>query len=212
MEPFCFVRAEADELIDNMSYAVPGSQSSDALPFDFEKYGLLLYVITYWKSHTRVSNAPTLDRKLQDLDLSRTLSFEFRPWGPNTHFGRDGCKSCPSPSNCKSLPLVSLFHYTAEVGNIRLMKLANGSSEHPLLKTYTYHGRYTDEALMVACRFGQLNMLKYLLEVIDYDVSNGKAVNAAAGFGHDVVLGYLQGLGNYRVWANTTLAEKATSL
>lgn len=159
------------------------------------KYRLLSYVIDHWEPHTRwydLSDS-TFRRRLESLALHKTLAFDFRPWGPNQHFGPYGCIGCPSPNAtslaAKDLPYISMIHYAVEVGN--LMLLACNDSTVVDIDDYIHHERYHHETLLVACRHDRTEIVKYLIQQGGYDISDGRAVNAAATAGKVEVLEYL---------------------
>ena len=172
------------------------SESSVAL---HDKYRLLQYVIDYWETHVR--SFPTSDAKLHSplgrLALEKTLAFEFRPWGPNQHHGPYGCVGCPNPStaelNATDLPYVSMLHYAAKVGNMPLLLLMENpfSLQHQDISFYLHHERYHNETLMTACRHGRIEIIKDLMPLRVFDLTDGRAVSAAATAGHADVLQYL---------------------
>ena len=171
-----------------------------------DKYRLLQYVIDYWETHVRsfpTSNAE-LDSSLGRLALEKTLPFEFRPWGPNRHHGPHGCVGCPNPSRIDlgptDLPHVSMLHYAAEVGNMPLLLLIKNrvGFQHGDISTYLHHERYHDETLLIACRHGKIEIVKFLMPLGPFDIADGRAVIAAVTAGHADVLQCL--LGFDRSW------------
>ena len=170
-----------------------------------DKYRLLGYAIEFWEPHTRWYNSyPPHFRyysQLEHLAMYKTLAFEFHPWGPNQHSGPYGCIGCPSPDTeslaAKILPHLSMIHYAAEKGNLAL--LSSGLTTSAKISTYLYHERYHQETLLIACRHNRIEIVKYLIERGEYDVSDGRAVNTAATAGHAEVLQYLLNLGQYSV-------------
>ena len=168
-----------------------------------DKYQLLSYAIENWEPHTRFydsakSHVNPYHHHLVRLAMHKTLAFEFRPWGPNQHFGPYGCVGCPSPGAgglvAKDLPHMSMIHYAAKVGNIAL--LVSGLTSE---SRYIHHERYHQETLMIACRQNRIKIVKYLIKHWECDVSDGRVVNAAAAAGHAEVLQYLLMLGQYSV-------------
>ena len=147
-----------------------------------EKYRLLEYIVCYWMDHTKVLE-PALDAQLRDLVMYRTLSFEFRPWGSNQHFGPYGCSSCPDPTKAKDLPFMSLFHYAAHVGHWSLMQ--------SLVTEYCQHERPSDETFLIACRQGKDLIVRNLMRKSKFDISDGRAVNVAVTTGQADVLKFL---------------------
>ena len=169
-----------------------------------DKYRLLCYAIENWEPHTRsvhTHDDPVYARRLENLAKHKTLAFDFRPWGPNQHFGPYGCIGCPSSSDkspvAKDLPYISMVHYAARVGNLMLLK--SHDSTEMKLKDYLHHERYHQETLLIACRHNRIKVVEYLVQQAEYDVSDGRAVNAAAAAGHADVLHYLLTLGQYQV-------------
>ena len=168
-----------------------------------DKYRLLCYVIEYWEPHTRWYHLSGLVAyyRLEALTSYKTLAFEFRPWGPNQHFGPYGCIGCPSPSAgdslAKDLPYISKIHYAAEVGNLVL--LISHFSTETRLDDYIHHERHHHETLLIACRHNSIDIVKYLIQQQGYDISDGRAVNVAATAGQTEVLEYLFGLGQYSI-------------
>lgn len=172
-----------------------------------DKYRLLCYVIKHWEPHTRcyqlsiAESASEIRRCLNILAKHKTLAFEFRPWGPNQHFGPYGCVGCPSPSAsslvAKDLQSISMIHYAAAVGNLAL--LASSSSNGVSIDNYIDHERYNNETILIACRHNRVEVLKYILKLSNIDFSDGRAVNVAATAGHAETLQYLISLGQYSV-------------
>ena len=150
-----------------------------------EKYRLLEYIVEYWMDHTQVL-WPALNAKLRRLVMYKTLSFEFRPWGPNQHFGPYGCGSCPDPKKAQELPFMSLFHYAAHAGHWSLME--------NLVPEYCQHEHPFDETLLIACRQGQDMIVRNLMHRIRFDISDGRAIDVAVAAGHAVILKCLLGL------------------
>lgn len=168
-----------------------------------DKYRLLSYTIENWEPHTRFYDSTNFrirshHQHLVRLAMHKTLAFEFRPWGPNQHFGPYGCVGCPSPGAgglvAKDLPHMSMIHYAAEVGNFALLVFGLTPESG-----YVYHERHHQETLMIACRQNRIEIVKYLMEQGDYDISDGRAVNAAASAGHAELLQCLFTLGRYPV-------------
>ena len=166
--------------IDYSKYLTPNTQKRSQTPSNLiDKYRLLEYIVEYWIYHTQELES-TLDAKLRHLVMHKTLSFEFRPWGSNQHFGPYGCVSCPDPTKAKHLPFVSLFHYAARVGHWSLME--------DLVADYCQHEHPFNETLLIACRQGQDRIVQGLMRKITHDFSDGRAVNVAAAAGHGTVL------------------------
>ena len=176
-----------------------------------EKYRFLSYAIDYWEPHTRHHLPPDSVHRHRHWHLAmyKTLAFEFRPWGSNEHFGRYGCVGCPSPSArdvvAKELPYLSMIHYAAEVGNLALLRYVTGFDDSSLYRPperntaeYIHHERYHQETLLIACRHNRVEIVEYLMQG-DYDISDGRAVNAAAAAGHAEVLRYILGLDRYPI-------------
>lgn len=177
-----------------------------------DKYRLLSYAIENWEPHTRVYDFDVLlhNTRLERLALHTTLAFEFRPWGPNQHFGPYGCIGCPNRSAislvAKDLPHISMIHYAAEVGNLMLLVsgLTSGNSARLVSgldsgNRYIYHERHHQETLLIACRQNRIEIVEYLTQDGKYDISDGSAIKAAAMAGHAEVLRYLFNLGHYSV-------------
>ena len=168
-----------------------------------DKYRLLCYAIENWEPHTRSANIhdPVYAHRVENLAKHKALAFDFRPWGLNQHFGPHGCVGCPSSRDqspiAKDLPYISMIHYAARVDN--LMLLTSHNSTEMKLKDYLHHERYHQETLLIACRHNKVNIVEYLLQLAKYDVSDGRAVNAAAAAGHADVLQCLLWLGQYQV-------------
>ncbi|KAL8797124.1 MAG: hypothetical protein Q9195_000591 [Heterodermia aff. obscurata] len=167
--------------IDYMKYLRSAPTATDTAVHEklSEKYKLLGYIIEYWifyTKHIKASMGP-LYRKLHDIARHKQLSFEFRPWGPNQHHGKYGCVSC-APSGAalsvaRNLPFMSMLHYAAEAGHWPLME--------PLINEYCSHEHGDDETLVIACRAGHLSVVEQLIHSYGFDLSNGKAMIAAAG-------------------------------
>lgn len=138
---------------------------------------------------------------MENFAKHKILAFNFRPWGLNRHFGPYGCVGCPNPSaeilGAEDLPYISMIHYAAKVGNLLL--LASCSSIPPDLEDYIYHERYHQETFLIACRHDRIEIVKYLIHLAKYDISDGRAVNAASAAGSPGVLQYLLSHGQYPV-------------
>lgn len=169
--------------IDYSRYLTPNTWKRPQAPHTLvEKYRLLEYIVEHWIDHTRELE-PAVDARFGWLVRYKTLSFEFRPWGPNQHFGPHGCVSCPDLTKAKDLPLMSLFHYAAHVGHWNLMEL--------LVAEYCQHELPFDETFLIACRQGQDHIVQNLMRRMNYDISDGRAISVAAAAGHADVFKYL---------------------
>ena len=177
--------------INYSKYLKPALTKKDTAPSRelLEKYRLLGYVIEHWMYYTRgiEENSSELYQKLQGIARYKSLSFEFRPWGPNQHHGPHGCTSCApndaSESAAKRLPFMSLLHYAAKLGHWPLME--------PLVNEYCDHESGNDETLIIACCNGHQSIVKRLTRKHGFDISNGKAINAAAASGYERILFHL---------------------
>ena len=154
------------------------------------KFALLEYVIEYWPWHTRWlqwSSEPGLARQFWDLVQYGSLAFEFRPWGPNQHFGPNGCKDCPVPESDdlepKDLPSIALVHWAAETGHLEVFDIVK-----PPLQEYLKHERHHDETLLIACRHGQVAVVERLIARRTFDLSDGRAIIAASASGNALIL------------------------
>ena len=154
------------------------------------KFALLEYVIEYWSSHTlgiEWSSEPRLAHDFWQLVQHETLAFEFRPWGPNRHFGPNGCKGCPVPNSNdlepKDLPSMALVHWAAKTGYLRIFDIVE-----PRLQVYLEHERQHDETLLIACRHGQEAVVTSLLVLRKFDLSDGRAILAACASGSPSLL------------------------
>ena len=173
-----------------------------------QKYRLLEYIVEYWMDHTQ-NMEPALGARLQDLAMHKKLSFEFRPWGPNQHFGPYGCVSCPDPTEAQDLPFMSLFHYAAHVGHWSLMER--------LVAEYCLHERLCDETLLIACRQGQELIVRNLMHKFRFNLSDGRAMDVAAATGDADILDYMLGFSQDFAWSrlkssNYNIVANATSL
>ena len=166
-----------------------------------EKYRLLSYAIDHWEPHSRWFTDAYSPRRFGNLIKYKNLAFEFRPWGANEHFGPYGCVGCPSSSAeslvAKDLPLTSMIHYAAEVGNLTLLKYVQ--SYGASLRDHLYHERHHQETLLIACRYNRAAVMQYLLINGNFDISDGEAVNSAADAGHVEVLQCLLRYGEYPI-------------
>ena len=151
------------------------------------KYALKNYIVSEWAWHIRdiepeSSEAPS---NFATLILTKTLSFEFRPWGPNKHYGPYGCKACAGRASfrmapriipmAQKLPFSSLIHWATEHGHLSLLKIALSSSlvpgatgsqdRRPSLadSEYLEHESHSQETMLIACRHSHKS-LSYLLE------------------------------------------------
>ena len=183
--------------IDYSKYLTTIPNPRPQVPSDLvKKHRLLDYIVDYWMEHTQEME---LGKKFLHLVMHKTLSFEFRPWGLNQHFGPYGCTSCPDTSKARELPFTSLFHYAAQVGHWSLME--------PLVAEYCQHEVPIYETLLIACSQGQDGIVRKLTGMIDFDLSDGHAVNAAVAAGHAKVLQSLSELNR-----NPLLLHRKSSL
>lgn len=168
-----------------------------------DKYRLICYAIKHWEPHTRsiLTTDSVFIRRLENFAKHKVLAFDFRPWGLNQHFGPYGCVGCPSPNAgtpvAKDLPHISMIHYAAKVGNLLL--LASHSLTPAKLEDYIHHERYHQETLLIACRHDRIGIVEHLIHHAKHDISDGRAVNAAAAAGSPGVLQYLLSLDQYPV-------------
>ena len=177
--------------IDYIKYLTPASATTDTATVKKlgEKYQLLLYIMEFWMFYTKnfTKNMGQISEKLYNIARHKQLSFEFRPWGPNQHHGRYGCVSCASSGAAelaaKRLPFMSMLHYAAEVGHWSLME--------PLISDYCSHESGDDETLVIACRAGHLSIVKKLIQLYKFDLSNEKAMIAAGASGNEKIFAYL---------------------
>ena len=154
---------------------------------DFQsKFALLEYVIEYWEWHTRWVQWPSKSEgsaEFWQLIQHKILPFEFRPWGPNQHFGPNGCKGCPKPDsddlNTRDLPSMGLLHWAAEVGHLSVFNMIK-----PPIQEYLKHERHHDETLLIACRQGQTAFVKLLFSQRTFDLSDGRAIQKACESGN----------------------------
>ena len=148
--------------IDYAKYLRPASVTNDTAASQalLEKYGLLDYVIKFWMYYTSHfgSTVPDLCQKLRDVTKTKTLAFEFRPWGPNQHFGSYVCVSCDHAAGSKlsvnRLPYMSMLHYAAKFAHWVLME--------DLLHEYCLHEAPNQETLLLACRHGHVGVVMEL--------------------------------------------------
>lgn len=182
-------------IIDFGKFMKPAIGAQDRKPSSelLERYSLLGYILDNWMYHTREFAVKSSEQhnKLQNLAKYQNLSFEFRPSGANQHKGPYGCKSCPpgivSDAMAQKLPFMSLFHYAAELGHWPLME--------PLVEDYCSHEDGDDHTLVTACRQGHYSIIKALTTRHTFNISNGKAVEAAAASGNEIILNHLLDLG-----------------
>ncbi|KAL8778332.1 MAG: hypothetical protein Q9213_007462 [Squamulea squamosa] len=187
-----------------------------------DKYRLLQYVIDNWVFHTKwIEPSSSWTQKLRDLAMYKTLPFEFRPWGPNKHYGLYGCVSCRPgdhfSSKAEHLPFMSLFHYAAEVGHWLLMEpLVTEYSAHekesvferipirwdeigerwllmePLMNEDSPDEKRKDQVILIAVRNGHQSIVEHLTPTHGYKpIHFAIMINAAASSGQDMLFGYL---------------------
>ena len=176
--------------IDYPKYLIINSRDQ-RLPTEIKnKYSLLEYVIEHWGWHTRrVSKSDGLEQLL-NLIQHKVLPFEFRPWGPNQHFGPIGCKGCPVPDSDdfepKDLASMAFLHWAAEIGHLSVFNMIE-----PSLQEYLEHEQHHDETLSIACRHGQTAFVELLLGQRTFDLSDGRAIQIASGSGNASTLDVL---------------------
>lgn len=170
--PYQFLGSENDikmPKIDYSKYLNPRAKKQQPVPTWSKKYALLEYVIEHWQWHTRwfwspetSSRALNLNSRFWNLVQHKSLSFEFRPWGPNQHFGPYGCKGCPIPApgvlQGKDLSLMGLIHWAAETGHVSLLS----SLPRHILGQHLVHESYHNQTFLIACRHGQDAIIQVL--------------------------------------------------
>ncbi|KAG7006857.1 hypothetical protein G7Y79_00012g031930 [Physcia stellaris] len=120
------------------------------------------------------------------LVKDRQLAFEIRPWGSNQHFGPYGCLGCPPPdvppSEVKTnlnLDGTSAIHWAAQSGHLPLL-----TSFGDDLSTYMHHEQYSQQTLILACRYGHAEIVALLLNHSDHSHRNDEAYVEACREGH----------------------------
>ena len=169
--------------IDYSKYLITNSRNQRLPPEYKSKFALLEYVIEHWGWHTRwVSSKSEGWAQLMHIIQHKVLPFEFRPWGPNQHFGPIGCKGCPVPESDdlepKELPSMGLLHWAAEIGHLNVFEMIE-----PPIQEYLKHERHHDETLLIACRHGQTAFVDILLGQREFDLFDGRAIQIAFGSG-----------------------------
>ena len=176
--------------IDYSKYLVIDSRGQRLSTEIKSKYALLEYIIEYWGWHTRFVSESEGSAQLMNLIQHKVLPFEFRPWGPNQHFGPMGCKGCPVPRfddfDPIDLPSIGFLHWAAENGHLSVVDMIE-----PSLQEYLKHERHHDETLLIACRHGQTAFVKTLLRQRKFDLLDGRAIQMAFGSGNSSTLDLL---------------------
>ena len=177
--------------IDYSKYLLIDSRNQRLPPEYKSKFALLEYVIEHWGWHTRcISSKSEGWAQLMHIIQHKVLPFEFRPWGPNQHFGRIGCKGCPVPESDdlepKQLPSMGLLHWAAEIGHLNVTEMIE-----PPLQEYLKHERHHDETLLIACHHGQTAFVEMLLGQRKFDLFDGRAIQSAFGSGNASTLDVL---------------------
>ena len=90
-----------------------------------------------------------------------------------------------------------MIHYAAKVGNFMLLR--SHDSTGMKIRDYIHHERYHQETLLIACRNNEVEIVRYLVKQAVYDISDGRALDAAASAGHAEVLQYLLSLDQYPI-------------
>ena len=99
------------------------------------------------------------------LIVSKSLTFEVRPWGPNQHVGPFGCSGCPPEESVRShslLDALSAIHWAAITDNYPVLY----AFDHAL-KRCLAHETYHNRTLLDACRHGSARMIRLLLQYVD---------------------------------------------
>ena len=177
--------------IDYSKYLIIDSKNQRLPPEYTSKFALLEYVIEHWGWHTRwISSKSEGWAQFMHIIEHKVLPFEFRPWGPNQHFGSIGCKGCPVPEfddlEPKQLPLTGLLHWAAETGHLSVVEMIE-----PPLHEYLKHERHHDETLLIACRHSQTAFVEILLSHRRFDLFDGRAIQIAFGSGNAATLNLL---------------------
>ena len=135
------------------------------------KFAALEYVVGHWPWHSKwlekthgLVYENTLQERFWKVVFTQSLSFEFRPWGPNQHFGPYGCKGCSGPdatiSPARAFPLTGLLHWAVENSHVPLLTSIPGS----LLRDHLDHESHRTETLLIACRVGHETVVEYILD------------------------------------------------
>lgn len=107
--------------------------------------------------------------------------------------------------------MTSMMHWAAEQGLVNLLRLLGemdcrdwetGIDLKPIfLRDHVFHERYSNESMLIACRNGQTNVVKYLADIESVAHYQGKAMSssklcmAACASGHTETLETLFDLG-----------------
>ena len=177
--------------IDYSKYLIMDSKNQRLSTEYKNKFALLEYVIEHWGWHTRwISSKSEGWAQLMHIIQHKVLPFEFRPWGPNQHFGPMGCKGCPvlesDDLEPKQLPSMGLLHWAAKIGHLNVIDMIE-----PPLQEYLKHERHHDETLLIACRHGQTAFVEMLLGQRKFDLLDGRAIQIACGSGNASTLDLL---------------------
>ena len=124
--------------------------------------------------------------KFWGLILTRSFTFEVRPWGPNRHFGPHGCVGCPPDlidDSTKPLSGMSALHWAVQASHIPLI-----NALAPFLSKYLEHERYNQQSLILACRHGHKEVLLRLLQANGGFVKDQSTFEEACKGGHVEVL------------------------
>ena len=154
---------------------------SAAIPQD-GKHEFLGYIVENWPWHIKVS--PWIPKPRYWDVLRKNLPFEFRPWGPDRHFGPYGCNFCspesPSRFQPRELTLTSMIHWAAVEGNCDLLMVL----ENDELGEHLLHEKYSKETMILACRMGHTTVIEFLLEAFPNICWDSSLLIIAASAGH----------------------------
>ena len=167
-----------------------------------EKYAFKDYIVSYWPWHVDGAlklphETSLINDSFMQLITTKILPFEFRPWGPNRHFGPYGCNSCwmgqKNDTNPVDLTMTSMIHWLVEHGLRQLVgELGSRKATKGSFRAQMRHECYNKQSLLIACRHGQTDMLIYLVQFFSVEPhAFVEFCSTASASGHVSTLIYL---------------------
>ena len=151
------------------------------------KHEFLEYIIENWPWHIEHPSKIPLYR-YENLLIKKSLPFEFRPWGPNRHFGPYGCNFCSTPppyeQQPKELILAPMIHWAAAEGNHQLLAYVDIFDNRTALGRHLRHEAYSKETITLASRMGHTNVVGFLLRRHNFLCWDPSLFMVAASAGH----------------------------
>ncbi|KAL9119234.1 MAG: hypothetical protein Q9187_004214, partial [Circinaria calcarea] len=178
-------RGDDKQSLPDLDYSVLVSKAKKkiATPELDSKYRFLNYAIRHWAWHTSGLSYPESPEEgmwlmFKHLALNKTMTFNFRSWGPNL--------------GPPSLPYMTLFLWAVEAGHEPLLALLlRPTTGLPLAAYYRYAKEHNPEAISSAFSHGHLRTIRLLTADDKSVLADPELFLKAAENGHEAVMQYM---------------------